>query len=505
MMLTHYLLSCLIWLPLLGAIFCLLFSAEKHLNSARAVAVITALLNLLLCVPLYQHFNFASGTMQFVEHLNWIPAFNINYALGADGLSAPLIILTCFTTLIVVLAACTSIHKHVGQYMATFLVTQAMVIGIFSALDSILFYVFWEGMLIPMYLSIGIWGGSNRSYASIKFFLYTFFGSLLMLVGLIYLGLHAHSFMITDFYKLPLIMPVQTWLFIGFTLAFMVKVPMWPLHTWLPDAHTEAPAGGSVVLAALMLKLGTYGFMRFSLPIVPDACNNFSNLMIALSLISIVYISIIAIQQKDMKRLIAYSSIAHMGFVTLACFSIYLIMNNTHEIQYAYFALEGGMFQMIAHAFSSGAMFIGVGILYDRMHTHQMNHFGGLASKMPVFTAFFMIFCLSNIGVPGTSGFVGEFMILLSLFKANFWVLAIAATAVVLSCAYTLWMFRQVFFGPLNPDLNQIKEINWVETTNLLILGVLIIYLGIYPGQVLNMFHATAGHLLQLGLASKLG
>jgi len=285
----------------------------------------------------------------------------------------------------------------------------------------------------------------------------------------------------------------------------MVKVPMWPLHTWLPDAHTEAPAGGSVVLAALMLKLGTYGFMRFSLPIVPDACNHFANLMIALSLISIVYISIIAIQQKDMKRLIAYSSIAHMGFVTLACFSIYLIMNNTHDIQYAYFALEGGMFQMIAHAFSSGAMFIGVGILYDRMHTHQMNHFGGVASKMPIFTAFFMIFCLSNIGVPGTSGFVGEFMILLSLFKANFWVLMIAASAVVLSCAYTLWMFRQVFLGPLNPDLKQIKEINWIETINLIVLGVMVIYLGVYPGQVLNMFHATAGHLLQLGLATKLG
>jgi NADH-quinone oxidoreductase subunit M len=379
-----------------------------------------------------------------------------------------------------------------------------MVIGVFSSLDSILFYVFWEGMLIPMYLSIGIWGGSNRSYASIKFFIYTFFGSALMIAGLLYLGLHAHSLMITDFYKLPLSMPVQLWLFAGFTLAFMVKVPMWPLHTWLPDAHTESPAGGSVVLAALMLKLGTYGFMRFSLPIVPDACSYLANFMIVLSLISIVYISIIAIQQKDMKRLIAYSSIAHMGFVTLGCFSIYLIMRITHDIQYAYYAFEGAMFQMIAHAFSSGAMFIGVGILYDRMHTHQMNHFGGVASKMPIFTAFFMLFCLSNIGVPGTSGFVGEFMILISLFKTNFWILAVAASAVIFSCAYTLWMFRQVFFGAVNPDIAQIKEINPIETINLIILGVLIIYLGVYPQPVLTMFHATTGHLLQLSLTSKL-
>jgi NADH-quinone oxidoreductase subunit M len=503
-MIQSHLLSCLVWLPLLGAIFCLLLGTSKNKNYARVVAVGTAFLNLLLCIPLYNHFNLNNGDMQFVENFSWITAYNIRYALGADGLSIVLIILSCITTLIVVLAACTSIHKKVGQYMATFLVTQTMVIGVFSSLDSMLFYVFWEGMLIPMYLSIGIWGGSNRSYASIKFFLYTFFGSALMLAALIYLGLQAGSFMITDFYKLPLAMPIQLWIFAAFTLAFMVKVPMWPLHTWLPDAHTEAPAGGSVVLAALMLKLGTYGFMRFSLPIVPDACSHLANLMIVLSLFSIVYISIVAIQQKDMKRLVAYSSIGHMGFVTLGCFSIYLIMRTAHDIHYAALALEGAMFQMIAHAFSSGAMFVGIGILYDRTHTHMMNHFGGIAKKMPVLTAFFMLFCLSNIGVPGTSGFVGEFMILLSLFKADLLVLAIAATAVILTCVYTLWMFRQVFFGAPNPDLGDLTKTNFIERLNLTLLAALIIFLGVFPQSILTLFHATADHLLQLSLVSKL-
>jgi NADH-quinone oxidoreductase subunit M len=494
----------MIWLPVLGAIMCLIASTADNPLYPRAIAVITAILGVLLCIPLYTHFDFHSGNMQFLENAHWIPAYNINYNLGVDGLSAPLIMLTSLTTLIVVLAACSSIHKKVGQYMAAFLVMQTMVIGVFSSLDAILFYVFWEGMLIPMYLSIGIWGGEKRGYASIKFFLYTFFGSALMLAVLLYLGLASNSFMIKDFYALHMTMPVQIWVFIGFLLAFMVKVPMWPTHTWLPDAHTEAPAGGSVVLAALMLKLGTYGFLRFSLPIVPDASNKLASFMIALSIISIIYIALVAIVQKDMKRLIAYSSIAHMAFVTLASFAIYFIMRNANDFSLAMLALQGAMVQMIAHAFSSGAMFVGSGILFDRLHTHAMKKFGGVAFKMPIFSAFFMLFALSNVGLPGTSGFVGEFMILLSLFKANLGVLMLAALAVILSAAYTLWMYRQVFFGKMNPDLETVKDVNLIEGINLCILGLMVIGIGVYPQFLLKMFDATAANLLHLSLATKL-
>jgi NADH-quinone oxidoreductase subunit M len=504
MMILQHLLSWMIWLPVIGAALCLCVSSDRNPIYARVVAVSTALLALLLCIPLYTQFNFTLPGMQFVEDVPWISAYNIHYALGVDGLSAPLVILTSFTTLIVILAACSSIHKKVGEYMASFLIMQAMVIGVFTSLDALLFYVFWEGMLIPMYLSIGIWGGERRSYASIKFFLYTFFGSALMLIVLLYLGLQAGNFMIANFYPLPLRMSVQIWIFLGFLLAFMVKVPMWPTHTWLPDAHTEAPAGGSVVLAALMLKIGTYGFLRFSLPIVPDASNKLANLMIALSLISIVYISLVAIVQRDMKRLIAYSSIAHMAFVTLASFAIYVIVRTTHDMQYAALALQGAMFQMIAHAFSSGAMFIGAGILFDRMHTHLIKAYGGVAHKMPILAAFFMLFALSNIGLPGTSGFVGEFMILLSLFKTSIWILSCAALAVILGAAYTLWMYRQVFLGPVNPNLEAISDVNWIEGINLTILGALFLLLGLYPQVALKFFQASTNHLLQLSVLSKL-
>lgn len=504
-MLNHALLSWMIWLPIAGAVCCLIVSSDQFPNRARVVAIITALLGLALCFPLVQHFDYSTFHMQYVEQHDWIPAYGIYYSLGVDGLSVPLIILTCLTTLVVVLAACTSIHKKVGQYMATFLVMQGLVIGVFSALDSILFYVFWEAMLIPMYLSIGIWGSANRSYASIKFFIYTFFGSALMLAVILYLRLYAGSFAITDFYHLKLSMPVQIWLFIGFLLAFMVKVPMWPTHTWLPDAHTEAPAGGSVVLAALMLKLGTYGFFRFSMPIVPDACQCLATLMIVLSLISIIYISYVALVQKDMKRLIAYSSIGHMGFVTLGCFMVYWIMPQTHQYADALLAYEGAMVQMIAHAFGAGAMFIGVGILYDQLHSRSIKDYGGIAHKMPLFAALYMLFCLSNTGLPGTSGFVGEFMILLAMLHTSFWVTLLAATAVILTAAYTLWMYKRVYFGPIiNPKVEQLQDIGVMETTNLLILAAALLFLGLYPQAELAMFQSTADHLLHLSLISKL-
>ncbi len=504
-MLQHALLSSLIWLPMLGAVVCLMVSSDTSPNRARIIAVIIALMSLALCVPLVSHFNTVGYQMQYTENHAWIPAYGIHYALGLDGLSLPLVIITCFTTLVVVLAACTSVKRKVGQYMATFLIMQGLVVGVFVATDAILFYVFWEAMLIPMYLSIGIWGSANRSYASIKFFLYTFFGSALMLAVILYLRLKSGSFAIADFYALKMSMDVQIWVFIGFLLSFMVKVPMWPTHTWLPDAHTEAPAGGSVVLAALMLKLGAYGFLRFSLPIVPDACDKLALFMVVLSLISIIYISFVTLVQQDMKRLIAYSSIGHMGFVTLGCFMIYIIMHNTQSYQNAYLAIEGAMVQIIAHSFGAGAMFVGIGILYDQMHTRLMKDFSGIAKTMPLFAALYLLFCLSNLGLPGTAGFVGEFMIILAMFHSSFWITALASTAVILTAAYTLWMYKRVFFGPItNPEVANLKEIGPIETINLLLLAGALLFLGLFPQAELQFLTATADHLLHLSLLSKL-
>lgn len=502
----HILLSTIIWLPVAGAILTLLLgSNDKHPQTARVIAVSTAVLGLILCIPLYVYFDPNTAVMQFQEHLPWIKAYDIYYSLGVDGISMPLIILTSFTTLIVVLAGCTSIHYRVAQYMASFLIMQGMVIGVFAALDSVLFYVFWEAMLIPMYLSIGIWGSSNRSYASIKFFLYTFFGSALMLVVILYLRAHANSFAIADFYPLKLSMHEQYWIFIAFLLAFAVKVPMWPVHTWLPDAHTEAPAGGSVVLAALMLKLGAYGFLRFNLPIVPDASQTLDWLMISLSLVAIIYIGLVALVQTDMKRLIAYSSIAHMGFVTLGCFMIYSIVRITGNYQDAYMSLEGAMVQMISHAFGSGAMFIGVGILYDRLHTRLIGDYGGVANTMPVFAALFMLFAMSNAGLPGTSGFVGEFLVILSLFKTNLWIAIAATTTLILGAAYTLWMYKRVFFGAVaNPGVASLRDINGTEKVMLWLLAAMVLIIGLYPQCLLNVFHASVTNLLQLSLHSKL-
>lgn len=504
-MFKHYLLSVLIWLPMLGAVLALASGGDEHPNRARIIALVTAVAGLVLCIPLYLGFDMNSGVMQFKQNIPWIEAFGVNYALGIDGISLPLIILTTFTTLLVVMAAWHSIKLRVAQYMAAFLVMQGMMVGTFAAMDSILFYAFWEGMLIPMYLSIGIWGSSNRSYASIKFFLYTFLGSALMLIALIYLRNKANSFLITDFYPLKLAMREQTWIFLAFLLAFAVKLPMWPVHTWLPDAHTEAPAGGSVVLAALMLKMGAYGFLRFSLPITPDASHALDWLMIVLALIAIVYIGLVALAQTDMKRLIAYSSISHMGFVALGCFMVYMIVEKTQKLTDAYMSLEGAMVQMISHALSTGAMFLGVGVLVHRLHTRQIKDFGGLATAMPFCAAFFMLFAMSNVGLPGTSGFVGEFMIILSTIQANFWIAALAATTLILGAAYTLYMYKRVFFGPItNPKIEHLHDINGMEKMVFVLVGIVIIFLGVYPQPLLRMMHATVGHLLQLSLVSKL-
>jgi NADH-quinone oxidoreductase subunit M len=499
-MLSHFpLLSFLIWFPVVGAVAVLMTGNDKHAKVARGIAIVVGLINLAVSVPLYLGFDPSTYKMQFQENHLWIDVYKIHYAVGVDGISLAMIILTNFTGLLVILAGCEAIKIRVAQYMATFLTMQGMMIGVFAATDAILFYVFWEGMLIPMYLSIGMWGSANRSYASIKFFLYTFLGSILMLIALLYLYNQTGTFEILRFYGLNLSVPVQKLLFLAFLLAFAVKVPMWPVHTWLPDAHTEAPSGGSVVLAALMLKLGIYGFLRFSMPIVPVACEKFAWFMIILSLIAIVYIGLVAIVQSDMKKLIAYSSIAHMGFATLGCFMVYDIIRHTATYQDAYISLEGAVIQMIAHAFGSGAMFLGVGILADRYYNHSrlIKDYGGIANTMPVFAAFFMVFAMSNVGLPGTAGFVGEFMVIMSAFQAHFWVAFTAALTLILSASYSLWMYKRVFFGPIeNPNVAAFKDITFLEKTNYVLLAAGVFLLGLYPAPVLNLLHATVGNLL---------
>ncbi|OGO94380.1 MAG: NADH-quinone oxidoreductase subunit M [Coxiella sp. RIFCSPHIGHO2_12_FULL_44_14] len=504
-MFQHTLLSWLIWLPILGAVPLAFLNKAHQANTARLLALTVSTLSLLLCVVLYRMFNIETAAMQFTEHWSWIPTLNIYYDLGVDGISMPLVVLTCFTTLLVVLASWTMVKKKVGQYLAAFLVTQGAIVGVFCALDAMLFYFFWEAMLVPMYLSIGIWGMERRSYAAIKFFLYTFFGSALLLIALLYLHLQSNSFYILDYYRLTLPMTVQILIFIGFLIAFAIKVPMWPVHTWLPDAHTEAPAGGSVVLAALMLKLGAYGFLRFSLPIVPDASRQLDWLMIILSLIAIVYIGFIAIAQTDMKKLIAYSSVAHMGFVTLGAFMLYVIMERTGNIQDAYLGLEGAMMQMISHAFGAGALFLAFGVLYEQMHSRSINDFGGVAKTMPHFSAFFMIFAMSNVGLPGTSGFVGEFMVLLSTFKASFWVTFFAASTLVIGAAYTLWMYKRVFYGPIvHEAVLGLKDIGLSDTLIFVFIAIAVFWIGIYPNSLLNVYHESIKHLLQISLQSRL-
>lgn len=499
------LLSLTIWVPIVGGFLALLFGGEDNTNRAKFIGLATALVTLGLCVPLLLGFDTSVPLMQFEEHHKWISAFGVFYDLGVDGISMPLVVLTTVTTLVVILASWKAITTQVRQYIATFLIMQGLMVGVFEALDSILFYVFWEGMLIPMYLCIGIWGGENRTYASIKFFLFTFLGSVLMLVAFIFLHSKTGNFSILGYYPLPLSMREQLFIFFAFFLAFAVKVPMWPVHTWLPDAHTEAPAGGSVVLAALMLKMGVYGFLRFNLPITPDASQALAWFMVILSLIAVVYIGLVAIVQKDMKRLIAYSSVAHMGFATLGCFMIFLIYKNTGDYQDAYLSIEGAMVHMVSHAFSTGAMFFGVGILYDRLHSRMINDYGGVANTMPIFAALFMLFAMANVGLPGTSGFVGEFMIILSTIHANFWVTALAATTLILSASYTLWMYKRVFFGDVSNDgVGALEDISGSEVMVLGILAFIVIFLGVYPEPLLNIFHASIGHLLHAAHATKL-
>jgi len=499
------LLSVLIWLPVIGAVLVLAVNS-KHPVYACSIACAVAIINLLLCIPLYLGFDSSSYAMQFVENKLWITAYQIYYSLGVDGISLAMIILTNFTGLLVILAGCRAIKVRIAQYLAAFLIMQGMMIGVFAATDAILFYVFWEGMLIPMYLSIGMWGSANRSYASIKFFLYTFLGSILMLIALLYLYNQTGVFAIQKFYGLNLSPHIQELLFFAFLLAFAVKVPMWPVHTWLPDAHTEAPSGGSVVLAALMLKLGIYGFLRFSMPIVPGACSQLAWVMIVLSLIAIVYIGLVAIVQADMKKLIAYSSIAHMGFATLGCFMVYDIIYHTANNQDAYMSLEGAVIQMIAHAFGSGAMFLGVGMLADRFYNHSryIRDYGGVATRMPIFAAFFMLFAMSNVGLPGTAGFVGEFMVIMSAFQAHFWVALIAALTLILASAYTLWMYKRVFFGPIqNEHVAAFQDLHWIELVNYILLAIGVFWVGLYPAPILNVLHATVGHLLTISLPFK--
>lgn len=497
------LLSLIVWLSILGA-FAVISCGTKE-RCARYLSLGIALLSLFLCLPLMTQFQTHTAAMQFTEEARWIPILGIRYSMGVDGISMPMVVLTCFTTLLIVLASWTMSHVRTAQYLATFLIMQGAVVGVFVSLDAILFYFFWEAILIPMYLNIGIWGMEKRSYAAIKFFLYTFFGSALLLVALLYLRLQSGSFFILDYYSLPLSLSAQIAIFIAFLLAFAIKIPMWPLHTWLPDAHTEAPVGGSVVLAALMLKIGAYGFLRFNLPIVPDACRYLQDLMIILSLVAIVYIGFIAIVQTDMKKLIAYSSVAHMGFVTLGAFMIFLIINHGANQATALLSLEGAMIQMVSHAFGSGAMFLAFGMLYQQMHSRRIKDFGGIAKTMPCFAAFFMLFAMTNVGLPGTSGFVGEFLVLLSAFKANLWINFLAASTLVIGAAYTLWMYKLVFYGPVaSQRVAALKDISVSERVIFILVTIAILWLGLYPASLFNVIHDSLQHVLELALHSKL-
>ena len=487
-------LSVAIWLPIVFGVLVLATGDDKNAPLARILSLVGSVLGFLVTIPLYTRFARDTSEMQFVEMHDWITRFNIHYHLGVDGISVLFILLTAFFTPIVIIAGWQVIEKRVAQYMAAFLIMSGIMIGVFAALDAVLFYVFWEAMLIPMFLIIGVWGGPNRVYAAVKFFLYTLLGSLLMLIALIYLyNQTGGSFSILDFHQVEIPMTAQILIFIAFFFAFAVKVPMFPVHTWLPDAHVEAPTGGSVVLAAIMLKVGAYGFLRFSMPIAPDASHHLAGLMIALSLIAVIYICLVALTQTDMKKLVAYSSISHMGFVTLGFF----IFNA--------YGVEGALLQMISHGFVSGALFLCIGVLYDRVHSRNIADYGGVANTMPVFAAFFMLFAMANSGLPGTSGFVGEFMVILGAVKVNFWYAFAAAMTLIFGAAYTLWMYKRVIFGAVaNSHVAELTDINGREKLMFVVLAIAVLAMGLYPLPFSEIMHVSVNDLLVHVARSKL-
>ncbi len=486
-------LSLAIWLPIAFGVLIMALGNDKNAGAVRGASLIAALISFLVTLPLYFGFDTSTAQLQFVENLPWIEAFGASYGLGVDGLSVWFVILTALITIFVVVAAWEVITEKVAQYMAAFLILSGLMVGVFAATDGLLFYVFFEATLIPMYIIVGVWGGPNRIYAAFKFFLYTLLGSLLTLVAIIYLQFQSGTFEIAAWHKLPLGMTEQILIFLAFLMAFAVKVPMWPVHTWLPDAHVEAPTGGSVVLAAIMLKLGAYGFLRFSMPIAPDASHELAGFMITLSLIAVVYIGVVALVQKDMKKLVAYSSIAHMGFVTLGFF------------MFQDLAVQGAIIQMISHGFVSGAMFLCIGVLYDRVHSREIAAYGGVVNTMPKFAAFFLLFAMANAGLPATSGFVGEFMVILGAVKYNFWIGLLAATTLIFGAAYSLWMYKRVVFGEVAND--NVKELTDVNTREFMMLGalaILVMAMGLYPKPFTDVLQVSVDALLQHVAQSKL-
>ena len=488
------LLSLAIWMPIIFGVLLLALGRDEQASAVRWVALIGAFASFMVTLPLYGSFELGTAAMQFVEKTSWIPRFNASYHVGLDGISLWFVVLTAFINLVVVIAGWEVITERVNQYMGAFLILSGLMIGVFSALDGLLFYVFFEATLIPMYLIIGIWGGPNKIYAAFKFFLYTLLGSLLMLIALIFLYTKSGgSFDLATWHKLPLEGSTQTLLFFAFLAAFSVKVPMWPVHTWLPDVHVEAPTGGSAVLAAIMLKLGAYGFLRFSLPIAPDASREWAWLMVALSLIAVVYVGLVAMVQRDMKKLVAYSSVAHMGFVTLGFFV------------FSDLGVSGGLVQMIAHGFVSAGMFLVIGVLYDRVHSREIDSYGGVVNTMPRFTAFALLFAMANCGLPGTAGFVGEWMVILAAVKANFWIGFAAATALIFGAAYTLWMFKRVYLGPVaNEQVKALADINAREFLMLSLLSVAVLVMGVYPKPFTDVMDSSVAALLKHVAVSKL-